>query len=351
MKILIVHERFPPDYNGGGEYVMLRTAQALQSRGVEIRVLTTGDPSVREFAGIPTLRLPISRYRLNFARRAVAEEARDVDAILTATYHGCLPSYSAGKDCKKPVICIVLALFGDVWKTMRPPLIGEMFVRWERFLLTRPFDRWIFLTEFSRQFGLNNTGIPAARSTVASPGIELPEYAPAKHKENVVFVTGKLDKRKGIFEVMAAARELPHVRFRIMGWGDLREKVEAQSPSNVEFLDYKRGQPLRAEFGKARIFLFPTRGETMGVALIEAMASGCAVISSVPLPFDGLSVAPGDVPGIVQAVRELWNDPERCRRMGAHNRELAQEYSWEIYTDRLMSSLQNCLAKPLGAAG
>lgn len=322
---------------------MLKTAQGLQSRGVDIRVLTTGDPSIREFAGVPTQRLPISRYRLNLARLAVAEEAKGVDAIVTASYHGCLPSYVAGKSCKKPVICIVLALFGNIWKTMRPPFIGSMFAGWEKFLLTRGFDQWIFLTEFSRQLGIN-IGIPAARSAIASPGIELSKYAPAAQKDDVVFVTGKLDPRKGIYDVLAAARQLPEVRFRIMGWGPLQEKIEAQSPSNIEFVSYGRGKPLREEFAKARIFLFPTKAETMGIALIEAMASGCAVISSVPLPFEGCIVTPGDIPGIVQAIRDLWNDPERCRTMGAHNWTLAQDYSWDVYADRLMRSVENCVA-------
>src|SRR5580693_4467204 len=59
MKVLLTHHYFPPDFAGGGEYVVLETARGLLQRGVDVRVLTTGDPRITEYEGIPTVRLPI----------------------------------------------------------------------------------------------------------------------------------------------------------------------------------------------------------------------------------------------------------------------------------------------------
>ena len=38
LRILLVHERFPPDYGGGGEYVVLQTAKHLIARGHRLQV-------------------------------------------------------------------------------------------------------------------------------------------------------------------------------------------------------------------------------------------------------------------------------------------------------------------------
>ena len=148
MKVLIVHELFPPDFGGGGEYVILETARHLMFRGHTVQVLCTGDPAITHYEGIPTTRLPISRYRMNFATAEVAKYARDADIIFTATYHGCLPAYRAARSLGKPVVCLVLALFGSVWKQIRPFPVGHLSAAWEHYLIRRPFDRWVFISDY-----------------------------------------------------------------------------------------------------------------------------------------------------------------------------------------------------------
>ena len=46
MRVLYVHDVFPPDYRGGAEYVLLRETQGLIGLGHEVRVLTVGDPAI-----------------------------------------------------------------------------------------------------------------------------------------------------------------------------------------------------------------------------------------------------------------------------------------------------------------
>ena len=52
MKVLITHERFAPDFVGGGERTVYTIAKGLKSRGIEVQVLTTGDPKVKWFEDI-----------------------------------------------------------------------------------------------------------------------------------------------------------------------------------------------------------------------------------------------------------------------------------------------------------
>ena len=350
MNVLLTHDRFPPDFGGGGEYVVLSTARALRARGIGVRVLTTGDPSMPAPDGIPVVRLPIRRHLMNAAVREVVRQARDADLIQTFTYNACLPSLAAGRILRKPVVCEVMALFGDLWREICPPPAGRLRQVWERFLITRRFSKLIFVSEFSRDRGLA-LGVRADRSVVIPPGIDLERYAPAPAKDDVVLFSGKLDARKGIDDVLAVARELPDVPFRVMGWGEREAVLKRASPANVEWPRYEGGASLAEAFGRARIFFFPSRGETFGLVIAEAMASGCAIVSSVPLEFDGLRVPAGDRRAMAGAVRRLWDDRARCREMGRRNVELARTYQWTRHVDRLVALYKDILTtpRPVGA--
>jgi len=335
MKVLNTHEMFAPDFAGGGEYVALETARGLARRGVQVRVLTTGDPQVAEYEGIETVRLPMHRYRFNLAARQVTDLAREADLIHTFNYHACLPSLTAGRRLNKPVVCLILGLFGHAWREMRGPVLGRAWMLWERFLLTRPFTRIIFLSEYSRQQGLQ-MGVAPERTLVNCPGIDWDLYGPVPDKEDAILFVGKLDVRKGVHDVLEAARAVPEARFRIMGWGDREETLRRQAPPNVEFIPFERGRKLRDAFAAARIFLLPTRAETFGIAVLEAMASGCAVISTIPLEYEGVRIVPGDRAGLIEAVRRLWADPDLTRRMGLHNAQVARAYTWDRFTSTLV---------------
>lgn len=352
MNVLLTHERFAPDFAGGGEYVALETARSLIAQGVNVRVLTTGDPRVTEYEGIATVRFPIHRYRFNLATLRIAEAARHVDLIHTFNYHACLPSLRAGRRLGKPVVCMTLGLFGDAWKAMRRPVLGHAWMAWEKFLLTRPYDKTLFLSEYSRNQGVH-LGVPPERAMVNHPGIELHNYGPADPKDDAVLFVGKLDVRKGIRDLLDAARAAPEVRFRIMGWGEQEAALRRQAPPNVTFIPFVRGKALCEAFARARIFLLPSRAETFGIALVEAMASGCAVISSIPLNFEGIRLHTGTADEIVPAVRKLWSDHGATERMGRRNIELAQVYTWERHAQALVALYDELLSRdrPLPAMG
>jgi len=342
MRVLITHELFAPDFAGGGEYVVLEMARHLLLKGVEVRVLTTGNPSDTAYEGIPTVRLPISRYRFNLAVPEITRHARDFDLIQTCTYHASLPSLIAASLVHKPVLCLVLGLFQQAWKEMRAGFGGAFRIAWERFLLGRSFSRFIFISDYSREIGVS-LGANPKRSVVNFPGVRLEDYHPGAPKEDVVLYVGKLDVRKGITDFLETARALPSVRFQVLGWGPRAEEFRAGAPTNVEFPQFERGAPLAEAFSRARICLLPSRAETFGVALVEAMASGCAVISSIPLEFEGVRVQPGDIPAMISGVRRLLDDAQQTRSMGSRNAWLAQQYTWDRFASLLVHLYQDAL--------
>ena len=334
LKVLLAHELFPPDFAGGGEYIVTEIARHLQAIGHAVTVVTTGDPSVKQYQGIRTVRLPVSRYRLNLAWREIADLARDADLIHAFTFHALYPSVRAGKTVGKPVVCGVLALFGDVWLEMRGPLGGRLRRRLERYLLGLPVAIKLHLSEFSlalsREIGVDRPG-----DQVVVPGITHEQYYAAADKPYVLF-TGKLDVRKGIHVVLEVAKRLPDVPFRVVGWGEAYDELAAAAPPNVR-MERRHDGPdhYREALASARIFLFPTKVETFGLVLPEAMTAECAIVSTSPLPFEGVRIGQDDVDGATTAVRALWDDPILCARHGKANREIARQYDWKKHADEL----------------
>lgn len=343
MKVLFTHELFPPDFAGGGEGIVLEGARHLQALGVDVRVLTTGDPAIRAFGGVPTTRLPVHRYRMNFAASEIVRHARDVDVIQTFNFHACLPSLIAGRRLRKPVVLLVLGAFAETWLEMKGRRIGRLYAAWERFLFTRPFARVAFLSEYSRRMGLA-LGIPPERTLVARMGIDHARFAPTQEKDGSVLFVGKLEPRKGVWDVLAVATALPERTFRIAGWGPEEEALRRAAPPNVELLGLMKGDALAQAFARASIFLFPSRAEGSPVAVLEAMASGCAVVCTLPLEFAGAEVPPGDRDALVDAVRRLASDPEQARALGARNVELARAYTWEGFASTLLTTYREVAA-------
>jgi glycosyltransferase involved in cell wall biosynthesis len=213
----------------------------------------------------------------------------------------------------------------------------------ERFLLTRSFSHILFLSDYSREVGLS-LGVPAGRAGVSMPGVDLPAYrADLQKKEDRVLYVGQLHARKGIHDILATARALPSVRFRLFGWSSVRVDWHRMAPRNVEIIPFERGQKLREEFAKARIFFFPTRAETFGLALLEAMVSGCAVVSTLPLNYEGATVQAGDQSAMIAAVKRLWDDRNASLRMGQRNRELADTFTWDNYTNSVLETYSRVL--------
>jgi len=344
LKILLTHERFPPDFAGGGEYVVLETARSLIRRGADIQVLTTGDPSIRCYEGVPTKRLAIHRYRMNFVADEIAEAARPCDLILTFNYHACLASLAAARRTNKPVVCTIMGLYQKAWIEMKGYVLGLMWMLLERYQVTRGFDRLLFPSNEALELGVR-LGAPRARSLVNFPGIEWPPADLNVDREDVVLFSGKFDVRKGILDLFEVARRLPQVRFRLVCWGEQEGFFRKQAPVNVEFVRFERGRPLQEAFARARIFFMPSHAETFGLALVEAMAAGCAIVSTLPLKFRGVRTEPSDCDAMTQAVSHLWEDRALCQRWGDENRQLASQYTWERNADTVLSVCHEILGQ------
>ncbi len=130
---------------------------------------------------------------------------------------------------------------------------------------------------------------------------------------------------------------------RVVGGGPELEALIRKYPE-VEFVGYKRGQELALEMRKADCFVFPSRTDTFGLVILEALASGVPVAAyPAPGPVDLIENGHNGwvSEDLNQAINEaLKVDREACRKF-------AEQFSWENCADQFISALQLVEADPL----
>jgi glycosyltransferase involved in cell wall biosynthesis len=91
--------------------------------------------------------------------------------------------------------------------------------------------------------------------------------------------------------------------------------------------------PLRDLYANADLFVFPTRGDCLPIAVMEAMAAGLPVIATdigalreeVEEGINGLMVPPGDAGAVTAAVQRLCADPALRHTMSVAGRQMAEK--------------------------
>lgn len=95
-------------------------------------------------------------------------------------------------------------------------------------------------------------------------------------------------------------------------------------------------------YATASIFFLPTRMEGWGISIMEAMASGCPVVSTpvggvtelVHSGENGLLVPVGDVHGFAEAIDRLLDDSVLRDRLCAAAKETVKGFSWDVSAEK-----------------
>jgi len=324
-----------------GERVMYIVAKKLQEEGLKVKVLTTGNPKIKKYNGIQTIRLPINRYLMNLAFPSIWKYAKDFDLIQTSNYNACFPSFVAGKLLEKPVVCLVQGMYGKKWLKMRGPFLGTISMVVEKFQLDHNYDKLIFFSNYGRDAAVE-AGIDKKITKIINPGFDYKKFK-IKKKEPFVLFVGRLAKQKGLDYLIQVAKKLPNTKFKIVGSGEQEIRLKSVAPENVEFLGFISGKKLVDLYSNALIFCLPSVGETLGFVLLEAMASGCAVISTIPLDYEGFKVRIGDVKQLKKAINYLINNPKKALKMGRENIKKVKQYSWDKFIKELIKTYETLI--------
>jgi glycosyltransferase involved in cell wall biosynthesis len=139
-------------------------------------------------------------------------------------------------------------------------------------------------------------------------------------RERVFLFSGSLIARKGVDLLASAfvrlAREVPNVRLRIVGDGELRESMMqnlAPVSERVEFVGFRDWPELPREYAAADVLCVPSRYDGWGLVVPEGLASGLPVIATdrmgAALEFvrtgkNGWLVPASDEEALLHAMRE-----------------------------------------------
>jgi len=342
LKILITHELFPPDIVGGGEKLVYKLAKALVDRGHSVKVLTSGNPKRKKYNGIKTIRIPINRYLMNLSVFNIAFHARDVDIITTSSGNTCFPSWIVAKLINKPICCYVHHILGSYWMDVKGKVLGKIFEFAEKIFLNRSYDTIIFQNESSKKIGIE-MGIDKNRISMLQPGIDYKKFQmKGIKKESFVLFVGNLSMDKAIVEtkglkyLIEAAKKLPNMKFVIVGEGDYLSELKQNSPPNVVFKGKLIGKPLIKLYNRALIYCLPSLNEGFGATILEAMASGCSIISTINLGQEGEILIPKSTKDIVKAIEYRINNPKIARMEGKKNKRIVKKFKWNKFVTELI---------------
>jgi len=348
MRILLIHETFPPQVTGGGELLTLKTAKLLAEYGNDVIVLTTGNPRMTKYEGIKTVRVRINRYLMNITLPLMLKLVKKVDVVQVSLGNASLAAYIACKLQGKPIVCYVHHIFADYWKDIRGCVIGSVFQAMEKFYLSRSYDAVIFQNKSSLNLGIK-VGINIGRGRLLTPGIDYRKFRMKVKKRDFVLFVGNLKmdkvmcKVKGVEYLIKAAEALKDVEFVIVGEGEWLRKIKL--PSNVKLVGPLFGKDLIRIYNEALVFVLPSLNEGFGLTILEAMASGCSIVSTVDLGQEGFIVKPKDVNGLIESISWLIENRKEAIRIGKKNREIVKEFTWERYVKSLVKVYEEIIER------
>jgi glycosyltransferase involved in cell wall biosynthesis len=210
---------------------------------------------------------------------------------------------------------------------------------------------------------------PQVRTISFVNGTHTDRFSPARRSEtfwrdlmgddrSVAIYAGLHGACQGLDQLIEAAEKLQddHLRLVLVGDGPEKDALVASSDrrrlANVKFLDPQPRDAMPALLASADIAVVPLRTRLVGAVpskLYEAMASGVPVVLVAEgEPADivrdtnaGIAVVPGDVDGLVDALRRLTQSDEERAQLGAAGRAAAVErFDRRPILDRFIEALK-----------
>ncbi len=330
MRIALVTDAWAPQVNGVVR-TLTETVRELRSRGHEVEVT-----SPELFRSVPCPTYPEIRLALG-AHRAVVRRltAFAPDAVHVAT-EGPL-GWAARNWCmaqRRPFTTAYHTQFPD-YLARRTGLPARLFWPYIR-RFHRPAARIMVATQTIRE-QLCAQGL--TQVVEWSRGVDLTSFIPDLAPPDLFFTlprpiqlyVGRVAVEKNIEAFLANSHPGSKV---VVGSGPEAARLAAAFPE-AQFLGPRSGQALAACFAGADVFVFPSRTDTFGLVMIEALACGTPVAAyPVPGPLDVLTPRSGAMDEVLETAiaRALTLDRADCL---AHGRS----FSWQASADQFLDAL------------
>jgi glycosyltransferase involved in cell wall biosynthesis len=327
-KVLIVTDAWHPQINGVVRSIE-RVVDEMLKRGIAVEMLTPAQFRTFPMPGYGEIRL--SRTLMKPVYRQIEAAAPDAIHIATEGPLGIM----ARRWCRKhgfPFSTAYHTQFPEYLKARLPvPLrISYRFLRWFHGAAKYCLVGTPHLKDLLDERGFTNV-------VVWPKGVDTELFHPDKRQKAdypapVFLYVGRVAVEKNIRAFLDL--DLPGTKL-VVGGGPSLDKLRAEYADAV-FTGPKRGEELALTFAAADVFVFPSRTDTFGLVLLEALASGTPVAA---FPVTGPIDVIGDAPvGVLDedlkaaALAALEVDRAACRAY-------AEQFSWAASADQFLKYL------------
>lgn len=164
----------------------------------------------------------------------------------------------------------------------------------------------------------------------------------------LLLYVGRLSAEKEIERLKQVLGGIPGACLALVGDGPHRENLQRHfSGSPVFMAGFLHGDELASAFASSDIFVMPSRSETLGLVVLEAMSSGLPVVAA----------RAGGIPDLIEnhvsgylfddeaeaiaAVQQILRYPSQKASVQDNARKKALTHSWEAATHRLVEHYQS----------
>jgi phosphatidylinositol alpha-mannosyltransferase len=184
---------------------------------------------------------------------------------------------------------------------------------------------------------------PERKIHIIPNGIDLKKYTngnPTKARQDTktIFYIGRLEKRKGVRYLIDAFYSLslrePEFQLIIAGDGPdkskLKEYVDEHKIKNVRFLGHVNEDYKKQLFRESDVFCSPAlHGESFGIVLLEAMASGCVVVAGNNPGYESVMRGAGRI-----SLVNPRDSVEFARRLSIMAKEQPLRKTWQAWAEQ-----------------
>ncbi len=371
MRVALDATAIPADRGGVGRYVD-ELVPRLVGAGIDLAVLA----QVRD---VDLFRSAAPRARVVAAPAAVARRPvrlvweqlgvpRQLQRWRPDVVHS--PHYTMPVLTRTPVVVTLHDATFFTHPELHLPAKGRFFRAWTRISAARAAGLFV-PSGATRDAVVGCTGADADRFTVARHGVDTTRFHPVGDDERArvrttlgigdrayVAFLGTLEPRKNVPALIrgwiqaCAGQADPPVLVLAggRGWDTGLAAAIAAVPPELTLLrpGYLPLEQLSAFLGGAELVAYPSLGEGFGLPVLEAMASGAAVLTTRRLALpeiggDAVAYTEPDASAIAAALRRLLDDPARREALRAAGRERAARFSWDACAEAHVAAYERAV--------
>lgn len=199
-------------------------------------------------------------------------------------------------------------------------------------------------------------GLDLSRFLTAERELDLRKEFCLEESSRIVFSVGELNKNKNHQVIIRALAHLKDssIHYFLAGNGPLKDELAILADKlgiadNVHFLGYRRDIPSLLK--NADVYAFPSFREGLGMASIEAMATGIPLVTSDRHGINdysengktGYKYNPNDVEGFAEGIRTILGNDALREAMGKYNIEVSQRFTIEASMLRMQEIYREVL--------